>query len=78
MRDAATERFEAALEGLPVPLMDALPALRAAPPRSGIFFKGTIHLTPRGHQVLAEALERFLLERVEGESFALPHERHDP
>ena len=62
VRDAATERFKAALEGLPVPLMDALPALRAAPPRSGIFFKDTIHLTPRGHQVLAEALERFLLD----------------
>jgi len=62
VRDAATERFKAALEGLPVPLMDALPALRAASPRSGIFYKDTIHLTPRGHQVLAEALERFLLD----------------
>jgi hypothetical protein len=62
VRDAATERFKAALEGLPVPLMDALPALRAAPPRSSIFFKDTIHLTPRGHLVLAEALERFLLD----------------
>ena len=43
-RDAATERFSAALAPLGVPTIDLLPALRTAP--HGQFFAGTVHLTP--------------------------------
>jgi lysophospholipase L1-like esterase len=60
MRDAATDRFRTALAPLGLPTMDALEALRAAPRRQELFFQQTVHLTPRGHEVLAEALERFL------------------
>jgi lysophospholipase L1-like esterase len=62
VRNAATERFRAALAGLPVPVMDALPPLFDAPRRSELFFESTVHLTPRGHQVVADAIARFLLE----------------
>jgi len=60
LRDAANQRIDAALRDLPVPQFDALPALRAAGP--DVFFLHTVHLTPRGHQVVAGALERFLRE----------------
>jgi hypothetical protein len=63
VRDAATARFDAALGPLPLPRLDALPALRAALPGPDLFFQETVHLTPRGHQVVAAALERFLRER---------------
>jgi lysophospholipase L1-like esterase len=63
VRDAATARFDAALDRLPLPRLDALPALRAALPGPDLFFQETVHLTPRGHQVVAAALERFLRER---------------
>jgi hypothetical protein len=62
-RDAASERFDAALASLRLPSLDALPALRAALPGPDLFFQQTVHLTPRGHQVVADALERFLRER---------------
>jgi hypothetical protein len=61
VRNAGTDRFDAALTGLPVPVMDALPPLFNAPRRSELFFEGTVHLTPRGHQVVADAIERFLM-----------------
>jgi hypothetical protein len=60
VRNAATDRFKAALDGLPVPVMDALPPLFNAPRRSEMFFEDTVHLTPRGHQILADALAQFL------------------
>ncbi len=60
VRDGATDRFEAALGGLGVPVLDPLPALRAALPGPDLFFQQTVHLTPRGHAVIAEALEQFL------------------
>lgn len=59
-RDAATERLHRALAGLPVPRFDALPAFRRAQPGPDVFFQTTAHLTPHGHQVLAEALSEFL------------------
>jgi hypothetical protein len=37
---------------------DALPALRSGGP--DVFFLQTVHLTPRGHQITAEALAQFL------------------
>jgi hypothetical protein len=62
VRDAASERFASALEGVRVPRFDALPALRSALPGPDVFFQQTVHLTPRGHEIVAGALERFLRE----------------
>ncbi len=55
-RDAASERFDAALAELPLPRVDLLPALRRALPGPDLFFQETLHITPRGHEVVAEAL----------------------
>lgn len=63
VRDAASERFNAAMATLPIPRFDALAPLRAALPGPDLFFQETVHLTPRGHQVVAAALERFLREQ---------------
>ena len=60
VRDAATGRFDSALRELPIPRFDVLPALRAALPGPDLFFQETVHLTPRGHEVVAAALDRFL------------------
>jgi lysophospholipase L1-like esterase len=60
VRDAATTRFDRALQDLPLPRFDALPALRAALPGPDVFFQQTVHLTPRGHEVVAAALEAFI------------------
>lgn len=60
LRDAAGQRIDESLRDLPVPRFDALPALRAAGP--DVFFLQTVHLTPRGHEVVAGALDRFLRE----------------
>jgi lysophospholipase L1-like esterase len=60
-RDGANALFLAALADAPYPRFDVLPALRraaAVPP--DLFFQETVHLTPRGHEILAEALEGFL------------------
>ena len=61
-RDGATERFDRALADLPLPRVDLLPALRAALPGPDLFFQETVHLTPRGHAVVAETLDRFIDE----------------
>ncbi|HEX6974560.1 MAG TPA: hypothetical protein VF147_09170 [Vicinamibacterales bacterium] len=60
VRDAATTRFDQAMATLPIPRFDALPSLRAALPGPDLFFQETVHLTPRGHQVVAAALEQFI------------------
>lgn len=60
VRDAATARFAEALRPLGLPQFDALPALRAALPGPDVFFQQTVHLTPRGHRVVADALAHFL------------------
>ncbi len=60
VRDAATRRFDEALASVPAPRFDALPALRRALPGPDLFFQRSVHLTPRGHEVVAEALEQFL------------------
>lgn len=62
VRDAATERFARAVATLPVPSLDVLPALRAALPGPDLFYQETVHLTPRGHEVVAQALEGFLAQ----------------
>jgi lysophospholipase L1-like esterase len=61
VRDSATERFDHALSSLPIPRLDVLPALRRALPGPDLFSQETVHLTPRGHQVVADAIEEFLL-----------------
>ena len=61
IRDAATERFSDAFRSLPLPWLDLLPALRRALPGPHLFYLETVHFTPRGHEVVAEALEHFLL-----------------
>jgi lysophospholipase L1-like esterase len=63
VRDAANERFEGALRGLPLPRLDVLPALRRALPGPDLFFQETVHLTPRGHAVVADALYGFVKEQ---------------
>lgn len=60
LRDGATNRFNDALGALPLPRFDALPALRGARPGPDVFFQQTVHLTPRGHEIVAAALEAFI------------------
>ena len=45
---------------LGLPLVDLQPILAAQPDRGGLFFQRTVHLTPRGHRVVAGALAEFL------------------
>ena len=47
-----------------LPRFDVLPALRARAAGPDLFFQQTVHLTPRGHEVVAAALERFLDARA--------------
>jgi lysophospholipase L1-like esterase len=61
VRDAATTRFAAAMEPLQLPMIDLLPPLRNALPGPDLFFQETVHLTPRGHEVVAAALEQFVV-----------------
>lgn len=62
VRDAASARFAEALAPLRVPMLDLLPVLRAEAHPSDLFFRENIHFTPRGHAVVAAALERFVRE----------------
>jgi lysophospholipase L1-like esterase len=62
-RDGASQRFDAALAELPLARLDLLPALRGALPGPDLFFQETVHLTPRGHRVVADALYQFIEER---------------
>jgi lysophospholipase L1-like esterase len=60
VRDAATDRFARILAPLQIPVLDVLPELRANLPGPDLFFQETVHLTPRGHEIVAEALTRFI------------------
>lgn len=71
VRDAATQRFADGLGGLGLPVVDLLPPLRGALPGPDLFYQETVHLTPRGHQVVAHALAAFL----EAEGLAPGRER---
>jgi hypothetical protein len=51
------------MEPLQLPMIDLLPPLRDALPGSDLFFQETVHLTPRGHEVVAAALAQFVLEQ---------------
>lgn len=59
--DGASERFTAALADLHLPMLDMLPRLRQSP--EGQFFAATVHLTARGHETVADALDAFIAER---------------
>lgn len=59
-RNAASSRFLDALAPLGLPIIDLQPALAAQPRREGLFFQRTVHLTPRGHAVVAGELATFL------------------
>ncbi len=59
-RNAASRRFADALAPLGLPMVDLEPVLFAQPDRAGLFFERTVHLTPRGHDVVAGALLDFL------------------
>jgi lysophospholipase L1-like esterase len=63
VRDEATDRFRRALDPLGIPTLDPLPAFRRALPGPDIFFQTTVHLTPHGHALLAQALATFLHEK---------------
>jgi hypothetical protein len=60
VRNSGTARFREALAPLDLPMLDLLPALEMQPDRIGLFYQRTIHLTPRGHEVVADALFEFL------------------
>jgi len=60
LRNAATERFRTALAPLGLPMVDVLPVLESQPDRTGLFYQRNIHLTRRGHQVVADTLHAFL------------------
>ena len=60
VRNSSSERFNAALAPLGVPMIDLQPTLAAQPDRIGLFFQRTVHLTPRGHEVVAATLFSFL------------------
>jgi lysophospholipase L1-like esterase len=63
VRDGATDRFEKAVAPLQLPTFDVLPALRASQPGPDLFYQETVHLTPHGHVVVADALARFLADQ---------------
>lgn len=60
VRNAATERYREALAPLGLPTFDLLPVLFAQPERGNQFFERNVHLTERGHRVVADALFQFL------------------
>ena len=59
-RDSASHRFHDALEPLGLPMTDLQTVLARQPDREGLFYQQTVHLTPRGHRVVADALWDFL------------------
>jgi len=59
-RDRATQRFLEMLADAGVPVCDVLPAMRATSDRDRLYFQKTAHFTTYGHQVIAEALDKFL------------------
>jgi hypothetical protein len=59
-RNSSSRRFHEALLPLGLPILDLQPILFAQPDRPGLFFQRTVHLTPRGHDVVSGALLDFL------------------
>jgi hypothetical protein len=63
-RNSGSDRFDKALSELELPLLDLLPTLAGQPHPSALFFQRNVHLTSRGHQVVADALSQFVLHDV--------------
>ena len=59
VRDSSSERFATALAPLGLPMIDLQPVLAAQPDRVGLFFQRNVHLTARGHEVVARRARRF-------------------
>jgi hypothetical protein len=59
LRDAANQRYRDTLAPLGLPMYDLLPALEAQPDRQSLFFERNVHLTRRGHQVVADEIFKF-------------------
>ena len=59
-RQAASRRFAQTLAPLGVPTIDLQPVLAKQPEPEGLFFQQNVHLTPRGHEVVAGTLLEFL------------------
>lgn len=64
-RDAATDRFTAAFVPLALPMTDLLTPLRKAPPGGDLFFQENVHLTRRGHGIVADHLAPFVTRLLE-------------
>lgn len=60
VRNSSSERFATALAPLGLPMIDLQPVLAAQPDRVGLFFQRNVHLTARGHEVVAGALYEFM------------------
>ena len=60
LRNSATQRFRDALSPLKLPMLDLLPVLERQPDRGSLFYQENIHLTRRGHDIVAGALFEFL------------------
>jgi hypothetical protein len=60
VRNSSSERFARALAPLGLPMIDLQPVLAAQPDRVGLFFQRNVHLTARGHEVVAAALADFM------------------
>ncbi|HEX7085623.1 MAG TPA: GDSL-type esterase/lipase family protein [Vicinamibacterales bacterium] len=58
--DGASKRFAEAYGRLGLPMIDLLDAFRRSGAPERIFFRQTVHLTPYGHRVAADALAEFL------------------
>jgi hypothetical protein len=63
VRDAGTHRMTGALTPIGLPMLDLLPVLRASADPTGLYFRQNAHFTPRGHDTIAAALDRFLREQ---------------
>jgi lysophospholipase L1-like esterase len=61
--DGASERFAEVYAALRLPSVDLLEAFRATAQPTRMFFERTVHLTPEGHRVAADALMRFIDEQ---------------
>jgi hypothetical protein len=59
-RDGASRRFREAYAELELPQLDLLPHLRRVPDPTTLHFGRNIHLTARGHDEVAAAIEAFL------------------
>jgi hypothetical protein len=59
--DGASERFQATLAPLQLPMLDLLPRFREG--GDNPFFATTVHLTAGGHERVASALDAFVTEQ---------------